>query len=200
MTETRIKPRTVASTASLQSRVEAMRSLARVENANDIAERMLVNAKAIREEIRAYHVTSIRLQADESMQYGVDPTLQNPIKDLRDIAKVMLRIQGYRDRVVAITGDLHRKITKLNRVRHRCHIALIMQFTTGAKGEKTPLKEMFDIALEPLISRREELVDLFDEVQLVAKNLDSTHFTYKEVGALGLRLKQSMERQGGSDY
>lgn len=191
---------TTKAASPLRARVELMRAMPIVEDANDLADRMLVGAKAIRDEIRGYHVTSIKMQSGDAAQYGVDPTLQNPIQDLRDIAKVMLRIQGYRDRVVSITGDLHRKITKLSRAKHKCVVMLTLRFTTGAKGEKTPLKEMFDIALEPLVSKREELVDLFDEVQLVAKNLDNTHFTYKEVGALGLRLKQSMERQGGRDY
>ena len=132
--------------------------------------------------------------------FGVDSELQNPLKDIRDIAKVLLKIQGWRDRVVAIYGMLHAKQVALTAIKHKAVHFLKMRYMLGGRGEKTPMQDRFDMALYDIILKREELTAAMEAVNLVSLSLTNSYYNYKNIGDLSVSLKGQMEFRGGHEH
>ena len=180
--------------------IAVMQAIPEVREWLDEANAIPVDFDQIREEVRKYTVTSFNLKLGQAENFGVDPQLQNPLKDLRDIAGVTLRIQGHRDRVVSIYGRLHAKHHRLTRLKHRARHFLRIKYAMGVKGEKTPLMDRIDMALYDIVLKLEEVTAAMEQVNLISMNLTNSHFTYRQIDETAKSLREQMEYRGGRDY
>lgn len=138
-------------------------------------------------ELRQFYTTARDVKLGTYSYMGVDPDFTNPRKNQIRIAKAMLKIQAYRDRVLDIQTVLLGFSNKLQSAKRLAVELIHERFSEELKkrGALTVQSVFIESVIEPIIEKR-ELVDMYlKRTDLILKNLDNSHFTYREVGQIG---------------
>lgn len=151
-------------------------------------------------ELRQFYTTARDVKVGTYSYMGVDPDFTNPRKNQIRIAKAMLKIQAYRDRVLDIQTVLLGFSNKLQSAKRLAVELIHERFGEELKkrGALTVQSVFIDAVIEPIIEKR-ELVDMYlKRTDLILKNLDNSHFTYREVGQIGNSIISRAEGAYGS--
>ena len=172
-----------------------------VKNVLEDTAKIKLGVKSLDAELQNYILKSIDLETGGPLYHGVNPRLENPRKDLRQVSKMLLDIQAFRDRITKIRGDLNAKASKLTRYKRSMFKYIRAQYrkTVESQGSIKNQDAFIDSVLWELIEKRTTLEDQIARVEIIAKNLDNAWFTYNALITLGRDLMSGMEARGGRD-
>jgi hypothetical protein len=151
--------------------------------------------KKLTAELNQYFITTRDLAHPGHYKFGVNTKFAAPRGDLSNVATAMARIQAYRDRVCEIQLELleiKRKLDswiKLGKI----HVYDQYGFEVKSRGANAQQEYFIDSIFWPLINRRDIANSQLEQVDAVLANLDKSHYNYKHIGDIGLKLVDRLE-------
>lgn len=168
----------------------------KVEKLLALADSVTISPK-LDAELEEYFITSRDVATGKFQHRGVNSSFNNPRKNMEAIAGVLLDIQAYRDRLVKIQCTLFTHENTLKSAARVCEAVIREIYYDRIKiaGSLDLQKVFVGSILEPLVEKQDYITSLLSRVKATLGNLDSAHFTYKEVDQLGQSV--IMRAEGG---
>lgn len=138
-------------------------------------------------ELREFFVTSRDRKLGTYAFSGVDASFTRPRRNQIAIAEVLLTVQAHRDRVIDIQTSLLGFNNKLQSAKRIITELLYERYPDELKkrGALTVQGIFIDAVLEPITEKREIVEMYLKRVDIILKNLDNSHFAFREVGQIG---------------
>lgn len=176
----------------------------KVQKDPDIAELLakaeqVVISKKLEDELREYYVTSRDLATGKFSHRGISAKLDNPVRTISKINNVLLDVLAYRDRLTDIQGSLlHHNNTLGSAVRVVKELIDERYYDIlKSRGSLSSQETFIGAVIEPLVEKQEYVAMLLKRIELMVKNLDNAHFTYKE---LDLNIREMTYRVEGGTH
>lgn len=176
----------------------------KVQKDPDIAELIakadhVVISKKLEDELRDYYVSSRDLATGKFSHRGVSTKLDNPVRTITKINEVLLDILAYRDRLTDIQGSLLHHNNTLGSAMRVAKELIHERYSDIMKtrGSLSTQEIFIESVLEPLVEKQEYVAMVLKRIELMLKNLDNAHFTYKE---LGVNIREMTYRVEGGTH
>ena len=152
----------------------------------EVADEITIDAGLDRE-LRDFFVTSRDRKLGTYSFSGVDASFSKPRRNQIAIAEVLLTVQAHRDRVIDIQTALLGFNNKLQSAKRIITELLYERYPDELKkrGALTVQSIFIDAVLEPITSKRDTAEMYLKRVDVILKNLDNSHFAFREVGQIG---------------
>lgn len=154
-------------------------------------------SKDLMSELRSMFVTSRDRDSGTYSFSGVDPTFKNPRQNALKIAETVLTIQAHRDRAVSIQLDLFAFLNRLTKARRAVKELIQEQYGNDLKrlGALTIQGTLIDAVRSPLLEKQDKVEMYLNLTDRILKNLDSSHFSFREAG---VRVDSVISRAEGA--
>lgn len=149
------------------------------------------------EELSRFCITARDLARPGHYEYRVNTQFLNPRKDVIAIAEASLRIQAYRDRVCEVQLELIGLKGKLQRLYRGGDDVIRERYGTeiaalGLRAESS-VQQFVGKVLDPMNVRLMIIAEQLAQVEATLKNLDQSHYTYRDVGTLAEKILSRAE-------
>lgn len=160
----------------------------------DKADQVQIHGK-LEQELQRYFLTSMDVSTGKFQYSGVTSDFSTPRKNLGRIAEVMLNVQAYRDRVLAILFTLHTGENTLTAAKRLAESLIRERYRDDIKklGAITVQEQFVAYCIEKLVRKRELVAMFIKRCELTLKNLDNGYYSFREVEQLHVSLVSKSE-------